>query len=378
MSTPWSTFPQALTTQIGAIAAPSTLSGASGGVPVGTGPFVYGGSDAAGTVSFTKNPAYWQEGLPHLDGVRFVTVPEAADRVSAALDGTVGMASIDEPRQLARLDDLDDEAKKSVTVIDDRNSERPKVSIALDTGRPPFDQITARRAVALATDRDELLKEVFDGQGTVARGIVSDSSPWFSDRSAPAKEIDRAKDQVAAYLKETGVPLTFTLLVPPDPTIAHVASLWRVQLAAAGIEVVLEPVDEGGLTVATLVGQYQAALVVGFAQSHPDFYEPQFRGIPAEQPAINTNLTRYVNPVVTKAFADARETSDVTRQVDDYRIVQEQLSVDIPWLFLIQVREVVVVSSALRDVGNWSAGTGSAALGEEAATVSLARAWLDG
>jgi ABC-type transport system substrate-binding protein len=164
--------------------------------------------------------------------------------------------------------------------------------------------------------------------------------------------------------------------VPPDPTIAHVASLWRVQLANAGIDVQLQPVDQATLDASTVAGQYQAALMVGFDDPHPDLYEPQFRGIPAEQPAFNTNLARYVNPVVTKAFADARQTHDVTRQVDDYRILQEQLTVDIPWLFLVQVRTAVVGSDRLRDVTAWSAGSGAAALGEEGATVSLAQIWL--
>jgi peptide/nickel transport system substrate-binding protein len=290
------------------------------------------------------------------------------------LEGTADLAAIDEPRQLSRLDDLGDDAE--LVVVDDRNGERPKVNIAFETGRPPFDHISARRAVALATDREELLETVFAGEGTVSRSMLSDASPWFSDHTAPARDVDRAHKQAEKYEEETGQPLTFELEVPPDPTIAHAASLWRVQLAQAGIDVQLEPVDESTMVVSTLLGQFQAALDVGFAELHPDLYEPLFRGIPAEQPAINPNITRYVNPVVTKAYADARSTDDVSRQVDDYRIVQEQLSVDDPYLFLVQVRSVVVVSPKLRDITSWAAGSGGPSLAEEGATVSLGQLWL--
>jgi peptide/nickel transport system substrate-binding protein len=374
MYTPWSTFPDVLTTRIGTIASPQTVSGQSA-TPVGTGPFVWAGADPDGTLGFAKNANYWKKGLPRLDAVRLVPIPEAADRVTAVIEGRVGMDAVDEPRQLSRLENLPGRDTK-VTLYEDRNAEKPKVNIALDTGRPPFDRITARRAIALATDRSELLSKAFDDQGSVARGMVSDTSPWFTDHSNPSRDVDKAKKQVEDYTKETGLPLTFHLLVPPDTTIARTASLWRVQLAAAGIDVVIDPVDEPAIGFAELVGQFQSAMQVGFDSPHPDAYEPLFRGIPAEQPAVSTNVTRYVNPLVTKAYADARSTNDVTRQVDDYRIVQEQVSVDLPYLFLIQIRELIASSPKLRDVTQWSTGSGSAGLGQDNATVSLAQIWI--
>ena len=374
MFTPWSTFPEVLTTRIGTIAAPATLLGFDP-KPVGTGPFVWSGVDANGVAVMAKNPSYWKKGLPYLDAVRFVPIPDAADRVSAVLDGRVGMVAVDEPRQLDRLEAVPDREDR-VTIHDDRNAERPKVVVALETGRAPFDRISARRAVALATDRAEILAKAFTGQGSIARGMVSDTSPWFVDHSSPARDLDRARKQVEEYTKETGTPLTFRLLVAPGTTLERVASLWRGQLQEAGIEMTVDLVDPSTLSLAAAVGQYQAILQVGFSASQPDAYEPLFRGIAAEQSAISSNVTRYINPLVTKAYADARSTSDVTRQVDDYGTVQEQVAIDLPYLFLVQIREVMVTSPKVRDVTNWSTGSGAAGLGQDAATVSLAQLWL--
>jgi peptide/nickel transport system substrate-binding protein len=375
MTTPWSTFPQVLTTQVGYIASPAMLAGFSAG-PVGSGPFTYADTSADGVVRFVRNESYWKEGLPRLDAVRLVPMDEAADRVDAVLAGTVDLTVVDEPRQLSRLDDLPDEP--AVTTDEDRNGERPKVAIAFDTGRPPFDHVNARRAVDLATDREELLDKVFDGQGTIARGPLSDASPWFSDHSPPAQDIGRAREEAAKYTEETGERIRFEVLVPPDPTITHIASMWRLQLAEAGIDVQITLAEQADIDAATLAGQYQAAVQVGFSEPHPDLYEPLLRGIPAEQPVLNPNVTRYVNPVVTKAFADARSTSDVARQVDDYRIVQEQLFVDQPYLFLLQVRNVALGSSALRELTHWVPGSGSSQLGDESSTVSLTEVWFAG
>jgi hypothetical protein len=42
----------------------------------------------------------------------------------------------------------------------------------------------------------------------------------------------------------------------------------------------------------------------------------------------------------------------------------------------VQVREVVVTSPKLRDVTNWSSGSGTGGLGQDDATVSLTQMWL--
>jgi peptide/nickel transport system substrate-binding protein len=374
MFTPWSTFPQLLTTRLGTIAAPATLLGFDPR-PIGTGPFVWFGVDGAGITIVLKNSTYWKKGLPHLDAVRFLPIPEAADRVTAALEGKVGMVAIDEPRQLQRLETIQNSEDK-ITIHDDRNAERPKVNIAFETGRAPFDRISARRAVALATDRAEILSMAFAGQGSIARGMVSDTSPWFVDHSSSGRDVERAKKLVEEFTEETGVPLTFRLLVAPGTTLERVASLWRGQLEEAGIDMAIDLVDPQMLSLAAVLGQFQAILQVGFDSSHPDAYEPLFRGIPAQQSVVSGNTTRYISPLVTKSFLDARATADVTRQVDDYGTIQEQIAIDIPYLFLVQVREVVVTSPKLRDVTNWSSGSGTGGLGQDDATVSLAQMWL--
>jgi peptide/nickel transport system substrate-binding protein len=285
------------------------------------------------------------------------------------------MVAIDEPRQLQRLETIQNSEDK-ITIHDDRNAERPKVNIALETGRAPFDRIAARRAVALATDRAEILSMAFAGQGSIARGMVSDTSPWFVDHSSSGRDVERAKKLVEEYTEETGVPLTFRLLVAPGTTLERVASLWRGQLEEAGIDMAIDLVDPQMLSLAAVLGQFQAILQVGFDSSHPDAYEPLFRGIPAQQSVVSGNTTRYISPLVTKSFLDARTTADVTRQVDDYGTIQEQIAIDIPYLFLVQVREVVVTSPKLRDVTNWSSGSGTGGLGQDDATVSLAQMWL--
>ncbi|CAB4324405.1 unannotated protein [freshwater metagenome] len=370
---PWSTFPEVLTTKVGAIATVSTLTGEAA-TPIGTGPFVFGGYSFDGSLWLNRNPTYWKKGLPHLDSVRLIVMPDANDRVNAVLDGSVDMVAVDQPRQLTRLEEAT-KSNDSTVLHEDRNAEKPKVSVAFNTGRPPFDRITARRAFAMATDRTAILTQAFDGQGIISRGIISDTSPWFSDHSAPARDLEGAKKQVAEYVVETGQSVSAQMLVPPDVTLTRVATMLRVQLAEAGIDLTLIPVDPSMMVEATTSGQYQSALGLGFTAAHPDAYAPLFAGSPAEQPAVSPNITRYVNTIVTKAFTDARTTRDVTRQVDDYRIIQEQLFVDVPMVFIVQTRQVIATSRSVRDLTKWSSGSGATGLGQDEATISLAQIW---
>lgn len=374
MFSPWSTFPEVLATRVGTIASVTTL---NGGAPVGTGPFSFGRVDEDGTVVLVHNQSYWRRGLPRLDEVRLVPIPDPNERIDAVLSGRVQMVAVDEPRQLSRLDGIPDRDAR-IVLHEDRNAERPKVNIAFETGRAPFDRISARRAVALATDRSEILEKVFDNQGTVARGMISDTSPWFTDQGGQAKDLARAREQVAAYTQETGLPLSFRLLVPPDTTLLRVASLWRLQLSLVGIDISVEEVDPASAGFVAATGQFQSMLQIGFDAVHPDAYFPLFRGIPAEQSVISTNVTRYVNPLVTKALVDARSTVDSARQVDDYRIVQEQIAIDVPYLFLVQVRQVIVTTPNVRDVTAFTTASGAEGLGQDDATVSLAQLRLAG
>jgi peptide/nickel transport system substrate-binding protein len=382
-ATPWSTFPEVLATQIGFIASPATLVAGGLAPPVGTGPFRYATVDPAlatppfspGEVRLERNPFYWQSGLPYLDGVTFPVSAESGVRVSQVLSGAADLVAADRPNPIDRLERA--ASSGTVRVIEDRNAEAPKVVVAFNTGRAPFDEISARRASALATDRAQLAEDALGDQGIRGRGVISDPSPWYTDLPEPIFDVPRARAEERSYVEEFGTPIAAELLVPTDPFLLYVAALWRAQQEEAGIAITIRPVSPAELTDLTRRGQYQAAMMVAFTSPHPDLYEPLFRGIPGEQPSTSINITRYVEPVVTDAFAEARATSDVAVQVDRYRIIQEQLYLDLPWLFLLQLRQVVAVVPAVRDVDRWFVAGGGRGLGQDGATVSLAQIWLD-
>ncbi|MGD9143165.1 MAG: ABC transporter substrate-binding protein, partial [Dehalococcoidia bacterium] len=58
--------------------------------PIGTGPFIFVESESSPTLSvFTRNPNYWQDGLPYLDGVENHMITDSAATEAALLSGEI-------------------------------------------------------------------------------------------------------------------------------------------------------------------------------------------------------------------------------------------------------------------------------------------------
>ena len=72
MKQPWAAFPSSYLDGAGAIMmAPAMIKSKDGGAthPIGTGPFVFQSWTPGDSFKVTRNPDYWQKGLPHLDSI---------------------------------------------------------------------------------------------------------------------------------------------------------------------------------------------------------------------------------------------------------------------------------------------------------------------
>ena len=313
MSTPWATFADTLTSQVGVMASPGTLVAAGTAAPIGTGPFRYAervagspspstsSSAATGALLLERNQLYWRPALPRTRRGQFHRDHGAWPEDLAVLAGRADLVAADRPAQLLRLDQA--AAAGAVRLVEDRNAEAPKVVIALNTARAPFDSIIARRAVALATDRRELDAKSLQGQGSsreASSAILRPGTPTFPSpsrtRTGPAARLRPSK-------RSSGCPSRPSSSFPMIPTCATWPPSGAASRPRSASRSTIRPVDTAELPTAN--GQYQAAMSVGFTSPHPDRYEYLLGGIPGEQPAVNVNITRYVNPVVTEAFAEA-------------------------------------------------------------------------
>lgn len=112
-----------------------------------------------------------------------------------------------------------------------------------DNTSKPFDDVRARRALSLATNREAIVETAFAGKTEVATANVplSKTSPWF-DADLPQTRFDL--DEAKRLFDEVGVErLTYWAPSEGYPEFAVMGQILRSDLARIGIDLKLESVE---------------------------------------------------------------------------------------------------------------------------------------
>lgn len=334
MSAPFATFPLVLAGQPGYVAAPSQLADPDGARhPVGTGPFRLSEWVPDQHLTVTRNPDYWRAGLPHLDGVDFRIVPDGQSRSAAFASGQLDAIEATTAEAIA-----EGEARArqgAFQFFSDAGRETDELIITLNTSTTPFDDPVAREAVAAAIDRDAIAS-VNGGAFPAAWGPLAEGSPaYLSPEEAGNTPHDpaRARQLADEYAAAHGGPLTFTVLLPPDPVLSSTAQLIQAQMTEAGIDVRIEAIEQSSMVGRVLGGDYQAS---GFALFSTPTLDRAYAFIATPVPAqgLSLNMSRYEDPELTAAMDRARATEDPQARADAYRDVQRRLAAGNQLVFL--------------------------------------------
>ncbi len=189
--------------------------------------------------TYVKHARYWQPGKPGVDRVELRSVPEESARIAALLSGQIDIFWDLPLRALKRL-----ESEKAVKVVSARTPFWYGFAFWADT--PPYDDPRVRLALKLVADREQLLKAVLAGHGTIAGD--NPVAPWlaYAIPDAPqGQDIAKAK----ALLAEAGHPDGLDIdLHTSEATsgLVELATAYKAQAAKAGIRVNLikDPADD--------------------------------------------------------------------------------------------------------------------------------------
>jgi peptide/nickel transport system substrate-binding protein len=342
MSEPWSTFPHILTGQVGLVASPGMLQDPDGASnPVGTGPFAFEEWEPGAQLVVTKNAAYWQEGLPHLDQITFRIITDEVTQGLALASGDVNLRLTTDAQQIAGAVALAEEGDVQIATtegIDDL-----ELTLGLNTAVAPFDDPAARQAIDLAIDRAEIAATVYGGVFSAADSPFEPSNPNYVDL-APLRPFDRdrARQLAADYESDHGEPLAFSLLVLPSPGQATLAQFVQQQLAMSGIDMEIEPVEVASGLVAVTTGDFQAFIyeLAGGPTLNPEF--AVFEAPPLPVGEFTMNLTRHSDPELLAAITRGRSSADVSVQVAATQDVQRRVAEEHTYLFLVHKRTAMV------------------------------------
>jgi peptide/nickel transport system substrate-binding protein len=352
---PWATFPVILASQVGYMASTQMIDDPHGGEhPTGTGPFMLQEWVKGDHMRAVKNPGYWQPGLPHLDEIQFKVDLDTQQQVTDLLDGTFDAFTTSTPSTVAEL-----RTTAGINVLENTSGEERFAS--LNTTVAPFDQLSARQALAYATDVERFVAENGNGAYTVVDGMFAPGQLGYTtDAGYPGFDLEKARSLVQQYTADTGQPLAFTFMNTDSLGDLQVSQSLKDMWEAAGMQVTLESVKDEDEVVAVVLGNYQAADWRNFGQPDPDGdYIWWHSSSIGKDGALSLNTARYATPAIDAALDAARATTDPTVRDEQYRTAEQQINAGLPYIWYARVTSSIGADKRVHGYGEATNGSDS-------------------
>ncbi len=335
--------------------------------PIGTGPFTM--SQCTGqNITFTRNPNYWQKGLPYLQTVNY---PAFLDNDPANAFLASGQAQWG-GQFIPNID--------TYYVARDKTHNHywfppiNNINIWFNVKRSPLDQKLVRQAFAFAIDRASVSQKGEYGYEPAGNqtGVLSPTfDSWIDQAQATTYgyKFDVAKAdsllQQAGYTKgssgiyqdASGKKLSFTIINIAGYT-DWVASVQVIQdnLKQAGIELKAQNLDSNAYFDKLFSGNFDLAYGSLNASPGPNpYYELRNTLDSATTAALgataNGDYGRYNNPAVDTLFDQFGATTDPAKQHDLIKQVEAVMLEDVP---VIPVTEGVAwYQYSTKDFAGW-------------------------
>jgi peptide/nickel transport system substrate-binding protein len=388
LDSPYGAFPDLLTGAVGSIFSPANAASRGADVsahPVGAGPFVFESWERDSKLTLTKNPNYWQTGLPHLDSVIIKPIPDEDARLASLTSGELDAMFTLRGQYVRRARELGDSVKRYETIGNNAGGAIFNVTV------PPVDDKRIRRALAHAMRQQDLIK-ILGGEGIsgAATQFFSKASPWYSEKVAasyPAFDLAKGKALVDAYVndparsdhKSVGSAVQVTFNCPPDPTLVAVAQGYQQMAAGVGIEMELRQVEQA-THIANAVGKppfTSADYMINCwrlgSDADPDTTLFNSYG-PSEGQAAN--FTNFTNAELQAQLKIGRESAEFERRYAAYEKVGLIFDDEVPHVFTGAVVGSTVTKPTVRGVARYPFPDGKTEGRLEGAATSVAHLWI--
>ncbi|MFI5122574.1 MAG: ABC transporter substrate-binding protein [Vicinamibacteria bacterium] len=318
--------------------------------PVGSGPFMVTEFKRGQQTVLERNPHYWREGEPYLDGVTFEFVPDANTRTLELRNNEVDVADGIPYNQVESLDGSDG---ITVEVAESLKWD----SVFLNTTLKPLDEVEVRQALAYATPTEQILEAVLFGNATVANSQIPPVKYW--DDSIAAYPYDLAKAQ--ELIDQSSVPDGFDLelqIPSGDPIEKQTAEIIKAEWAKIGVNVSIVPRDFGTMFGDWLAGKGgEAATFPGDALSSDTLSDDEIAALMYDPKAgLNSLGTFYDNPKVTDLLADAKGTLDEDQRAADFSEIQQIGQDDVPSVPLFFTKSVTGYQDTVQNFQTYPIG----------------------
>ncbi|HEX9871839.1 MAG TPA: ABC transporter substrate-binding protein, partial [Candidatus Tectomicrobia bacterium] len=143
---------------------------------VGTGPFKLKNYVRGSYIEFERNPNYWKQGLPYMDGLKYFIIKDTSARAKAIRSGRVDV----EFRGFPPSDAEGIKQQLGDKVVVAYPKARSNWGVAFNVDKKPFDDERVRKAMTLAIDRYDMAKTLtpLASLETVGGPLLHPDSQW--------------------------------------------------------------------------------------------------------------------------------------------------------------------------------------------------------
>jgi len=318
---------------------PYELAGEIAKKPIGTGPFIFQSYTPGDRMILTRNPNYFEPGLPRLDSVVLRIIPEPSVKTAALKSGDIDIIwnlPLEQVKPLSAEPDLRVESLATSSWD----------AVIMNNQAPPFNDVRVRRAFQLGVDKRDVVELTLFGEGAPTISPIPRTSPFFA-QDIPINKADPAAAR--KLLAEAGHAdgLSLTLIVPEGRTQRERLGVALQQLAkSAGFDFSIKKTPMSAYT-AEVSGKAPCYIDGYFARPTVDTSVYPFLHSTG---SWNQQLWHYKNEAVDAALDAARQTGDLEKQKAAYIAVQHALNDDPAGFFAYSVNYACAYRKSVQDV----------------------------
>jgi peptide/nickel transport system substrate-binding protein len=431
---PYSTFPVFLAEQqIGYMAHPDSFVPTYTGNPIGTGPFKVKSWQVGVESQFVKNGAYWKSDahgrqLPYLSAVHFKTIVDPEARNEALQAGNCDMILQQNGPQILAFKKM-----KGVSYVTDINAPRdpglnflimnttgtmnqyfawagefaPQVpgtlpyllkgtaaplqvqeadwvgtmgavnpsTLAWDTTmKPVVNNVSVRKALAMAVNRSTYFRVIDNSVGAIADGVFRKSSPFYKNPGYPAYNPAKAKALINAYKTANNVSeVAFVMdIVAGSSSATKAFAFFQQEFQKIGVSITPRSLVQSTLINNVIYGEYDCAGWNQFGGCDESqnyvWWNSQsataglaagglgMSGLPSgTQIAGAVNFAHQADPAIETALLTALASRPGSAaKTAAWQTVNRRFAIDLPYIML---DTTVNAWAARSDVQNWAFAT---------------------
>ncbi len=304
----------------------------------GSGPFVLEEWVPNQTLKLRRNPDYYVQGQPYLDGITFQVIPEESTIVAQLRSGNVHLALLEDNKNYQLVRD-------APGLVTTRSARQGFDYLNINNQKPPFDKLEVRQAISYAVDRAEVMQVAASGLGTLIAPIPPALKEYALD-PATLPEYKPDLDKAKQLLAQAGFPNGFATEIQSVPTLPTMFNGMQVigdQLKKVGIEAELKPIEYGIWLKSFNDKEFIMTTNLSGGNADPDSL--LFNRIHSS----GANQNNWKDAEVDALLEQGKAAIDVARRKEIYTQVQKMLVTKVPQLWLFSADLIHAMKASVKD-----------------------------